>query len=399
MSRELTSEEIKELLSLKPDAITSKLLKSYFAVKMGSDNPRFSTNDTFTLIKGQYFNKENIKTTVGRYLFNLAALPDSYLNKYGYLNETLDADKLGDLESKLGNMVLNNEATTQDYIDYLNHGEFLAMGQAFYLLPSMNYEINNPIPEVIKRRDELFEKYKTEIAAGDPNIADMIEKELLDMAKTKLVSSKNPSYDFYMSKEFKFANNYKKSSILGGAFIHPSTKQIKISKSNYMDGMELSEYPMYSNLTIAGGYARGVSTQNGGYETKKLNSAMQATSLDEKGSNCGTTMTADLVLTDAVKKMFINRYIVENGKLVLLTDENIKSYVDKKIKLRSPMYCKGDRVCNICAGELFYKLNMPNAGLLTSTYSGILMNKSMKTIHDASIKFSKIDFSKYIQER
>lgn len=402
MARELTRQEIDEILKLKREDITSQLLKDYFAVYKGKDSSRFEPNDTFMLFKDQYYNKTNIKTTIGRYIFNLFVLPVVYLEHFGYFNEVLTGDSIGGIQKKLANLILEDKASPLDYHHYLDYGEFLGMNTAYYLLPSMNYEINTPIPKVIKRRDELFKQYEKELAAGDPNVTDKIEKELLDMAKEELVKSGNPSYDFFASKEFKFANNYKKSTIMGGAFIHPSTEKIVVSKANYADGIGLKDYPIFTNLTTAGAYARGVSTQDGGAETKRLNKSMQATTLDAAGSDCGTELGARVIITDKNKNMFKYRYIFDpsnSKKLIYLTADNLDSYVGKEIKLRSPLYCKGETVCSKCAGELFYKLDMPNAGLLTSTYSGILMNRSMKTMHDASIKFSKIDFEKFIKEK
>ena len=93
------------------------------------------------------------------------------------------------------------------------------------------------------------------------------------------------------------------------------------------------------------------------------------------------------------------RYIVDNGKLILLTEDNIKKYAGQEVNLRSPLFCKGKHICSKCAGELFYKIDIKNAGLLTSAFSGSLMNKSMKSMHDSSINIIKINFDKYIRER
>ena len=45
------------------------------------------------------------------------------------------------------------------------------------------------------------------------------------------------------------------------------------------------------------------------------------------------------------------------------------------------------------------KMGVKNVGLLTDTMAGTLMNKSMKKMHDASVKFSKIEIENYIQKR
>jgi len=400
-ARELTKEEKAELLKLKRSDITSKFLKDWFAVRPGQSEPRFEGNFTLTLLPGEspFYIKTATKTTIGRYIANLVFIPDKYIKKFGYVNFPLDTGGIGKIQSNLGLMLLDDELTVKEYIEYLDRGEWLGMNTAFFMLPSMNYKVNKPIDSVIKLRDELFDKYKKEIAEGDSNTADMIEKKVLGAAKEELISSKNPSYDYYASGEFKFANNYKKTSIMGGAVVDLMTNKLVITKGNYMDGISKEEYPIFTGLTVGGGYGRGVATQEGGYETKKLNLSLQSASIDEEDSDCGTELTANILLTDKNYKMFKERYIVENNRLVLLTGDNIKNYIGKVIHLRSPLYCKNPKYCRKCSGEILTKLDINNAGLLTSTYSGTLMNMSMKKIHDASVKFTKIDFTKFIQER
>ena len=89
--------------------------------------------------------------------------------------------------------------------------------------------------------------------------------------------------------------------------------------------------------------------------------------LDDYGSDCGTKRTLDVKLTNTIKKDYMYRYIVaDNGSLVLLTPENMDKYVGKTVKMRSPMMCVGEKICNHCAGDLFYKLGIKNAGLTAS---------------------------------
>jgi hypothetical protein len=263
----------------------------------------------------------------------------------------------------------------------------------------MDYDINVPLPEVIKRRDELFRQYADEIKKGDPNVADLIEKELLDMARKILKEKGSEAYDFFSSGEFNFENNYKKTSVFGGALENPYTKKLEILRSNYIDGISKDEFHHFANLTIVGGYSRNVETQKGGYETKKINNAVQGVSLDEPGSDCGTTQFLKVTMTDKQKKMFLHRYVLDGGKLVLTDEKNIKGYVGKEVQMRSPLFCKGDQICSKCAGEIFYKLGIRNAGLLSTTMSGNLMNMSMKKFHNTSIKFDKINVDNFVKER
>jgi hypothetical protein len=375
------------------------LLKDYFAATLKRKESRFNTFDTFTLPKNTLLNEDETETTVGRYIFNLYVLPLKYLKKFGYQNVVYDTGNIGEMEERLSYMVLQDELETKEFADYLDRAEWITMGTAYFLSPTMDYDINVPLPEVIKRRDELFRQYADEIKKGDPNVADLIEKELLDMARKILKEKGSEAYDFFSSGEFNFENNYKKTSVFGGALENPYTKKLEILRSNYIDGISKDEFHHFANLTIVGGYSRNVETQKGGYETKKINNAVQGVSLDEPGSDCGTTQFLKVTIADKQKKMFLHRYVLDGGKLVLTDEKNIKGYVGKEVQMRSPLFCKGDQICSKCAGEIFYKLGIRNAGLLSTTMSGNLMNMSMKKFHNTSIKFDKINVDNFVKER
>jgi len=79
----------------------------------------------------------------------------------------------------------------------------------------------------------------------------------------------------------------------------------------------------------------------------------------------------------------------------MLDGETIDKYVGKTVKMRSPMFCTDDKICNKCAGELFFKLGIENAGLTTTKATGVILNSSMKAFHDTSLKINKIDPFQY----
>lgn len=400
--RKLTPAEVREagFLEKEKSEITLEYIRDLFACRMGEKEARFNTYDKFILPPGKLHNENAIETTIGRYITNLVSLPKKYLEKYGYINKPFDADTLGSIEGQMSVMILDDEMTTKDYAEYLDNGEWLGMGTAYFLCPTMNYDINVPIKEVIEKRDELFEKYKDQVRRGENSAALEIEKEVLALAKKKIKEKNNEAYDFFESGVGKFGNNYKKTSIMAGAIQNPYTKQLDILKSNYIDGVDPKDFPKFSNLTIVGGYSRGVETQSSGYERKKIDNALQTIVLDDAGTDCGTMLTLKTIIPKKMKKLFLNRYVVTSDirNPILLTEKNIDEYVDKEVRLRSPMMCKSEHICNKCAGELFYKMGVKNAGLLNDTMAGVLMNASMKKFHDATVKFSEIEISDYIRK-
>ena len=90
--RQLTFSEAQEFLNLKHEDITATLLRSWFAANKNQDEPKYQTYDKIVLPKNHphCFNETEIVTTLGRFLFNFFALPDVYLKKHGYVNETIE---------------------------------------------------------------------------------------------------------------------------------------------------------------------------------------------------------------------------------------------------------------------------------------------------------------------
>ena len=137
---------------------------------------------------------------------------------------------------------------------------------------------------------------------------------------------------------------------------------------------------------------KAVGTKDSGYLAKQLLAAMQTERLDEPGTDCHTTRTVDLKLTASNIKDFKYRYIVENGKLIELTQEELTKRIGTTVKLRSPLFCL-DPVgsCNVCAGNMNYKLNNLNIGLGCSRVAETLKKLGMKKFHVSNLKSKQID--------
>lgn len=118
---------------------------------------------------------------------------------------------------------------------------------------------------------------------------------------------------------------------------------------------------------------------------------MQTEMLDVHGSDCGTKRTIEVTLSNRNSKDFEYRYIVEGSKLVCLTPENMPRYIGKTVHMRSPMYCLGDKTCNMCAGEMNYKLGILNIGLGCSKVATTLLRLGMKKFHISNLKSTQID--------
>ena len=141
---------------------------------------------------------------------------------------------------------------------------------------------------------------------------------------------------------------------------------------------------------------KAVGTQVAGYLSKQLTAAMQSVVLDVAGSDCGTKGSLKILFTPDLKNDLVYRYIVEGSKLVFIDDDNVDKYIGKEIKLRSPMYCIGKKLCNKCAGDMYYKLGLTNIGLTATKVSSSLLNLSQKSFHDSTVSSTKVDINKLV---
>lgn len=135
---------------------------------------------------------------------------------------------------------------------------------------------------------------------------------------------------------------------------------------------------------------KAVGTQVSGALSKELTAAFQDITIGDT-KDCGTELYLEFVLDKWIAKDILYRYIKDGSKLVLLTDQNINSYIGKKIKLRSIMFCKSKKVCKTCAGQMYEKLGIKNIGLTTTRVSSTLLNMNMKKFHDSTVSINPID--------
>lgn len=121
---------------------------------------------------------------------------------------------------------------------------------------------------------------------------------------------------------------------------------------------------------------------------------LQSEILGPKDSDCGSLGYLEIVIPKNTND-FVDRYIIEGNKLKVLSSDVIKSYVGKKVKMRSPMFCTrvGEKkcLCNKCAGDYYYKLNKENIGLVGSKVATTLTQLNLQKFHENLVKTHQID--------
>lgn len=377
-----------DILTIKPTEIETKTFKYLFG--MTKDGQRFKPNTPFILKKDQYLGlTSDVKTCMGNYMINRTLFNDNVVKIVGYVNKRFNSDTIEEVESKLAKALLNDKITVPDLIYYMDRIQFFGFSLSSAFAPSLTEKTVFMPESVFKEKARLIKENIANI--NDPMVSTDIQKQIIKKAK-EVIGKDDPGMDLYESgSKASFGNNFAKIFLMNGSMLDMETGDFKTSTSSYFEGVTKSEMDLYANAMVEGCYAKGVGTQQGGYLVKKYNAAFQSVVLDKPKTDCGTQKTLAVSLTKDNHKMFLYRYIKEGQKKVLIDEDNIKNYINKNIQLYDPLFCVGNKICNKCAGEIYYKLGIENIGLTASKVCSSIMNKSLKKFHDRSLKIHEVD--------
>lgn len=389
-----TSIAMKRILDADPNTLTKSFVEDLFGAHHDRATNRFvpanfQPTDPITLTKKDYpYVKDTTYSTLGLLVFNRYVLERCGAIQFlGYWNTPLEKKNLERLNVLVNNLVIADQLTTDDLANYIDSRDRMGFWCTSFLSVSITPALIRPMHNVNQRKKELFAQYDKEIHSDNPvnqiMAMNAIEKELMGMVRENL---KNDSgYDLYASGDGNLDNNYKTINVMRGAVMNNVTHRYDIVESSLMDGITKKDIPSFSNSITAAAYPSAVGTAEAGYMSKILMALLQSEHIDPNpDSDCGTTATIPLTITNKNKQYVLFRYINVGGKRVLTTMDNIDKFVGKTVQLYSPQCCKNDAICGKCAGRIFHNLNVTRVGLLTSQITQKLLNIKLKSKHDLS---------------
>ena len=386
---------VEKLIDRPAQAYTFDFLVDLFAYRKDGKSVKeraFAPNDIVYLKPNQYHNKEKIKTTIGRLVWNkimIDRVNPALWQYFEYQNETLTKSKYGKFENAVTLLLREDKIDTAIFRSYIDHRDWLGLQLHSIITVSFTEKTMKTPKEVKELRDELFKKYEKELSSGDIVTANKVEKQLVDKMIECL--GDDPGVDLYVSgARGDFNNHMKNLFIMRGGVLNPNTGKYEIMKSSFNEGLRKEDFTAAANSVVQGAYPKAVGTADSGYLAKQLMAGMQTEIVDEDGTDCKTTTTLELTLDASVASRFQQRYIQDGDKLVFLDNETTKKYIGKKIHLYSPMCCKRTRngkICEKCAGKQPSKF----VGLDSNKIGTILTNLNMKKFHDSTLRFNHLD--------
>ena len=392
-----------------PADVTSTNLQKVFSrtVKKEEDTiigvgpPPYYTSDEFILKNGILPNcTKDTKTTFGLYIFNLLCIVDAFDDVIPYINEAMTENNVKKLYQQISNLIIQSRITNEQFAKFIDNFIFLGY-KATLFSPGFSFEFVKNNPKIESKKKELVAEYKRKVEAGANPVStfvNVVEAPLLALAKEILKD--DPDWPYYERGGKPDINVILKESVICmGPVYDPVTGRFEIIESSLSSGVPKEKIDTFANILVASSYSRAVSTQDGGAKTKLIFSAMQSVKLAEdgkRGTDCQCGICVKKTITEYNCKDNIYRYIKENGKLVRLTHDNIKSYIGKTVAMRSPLFCNSKDYCNICVGDYYYELGVTNIGNTATKISSRLMNMALKQMHDSTVKVTVINPFDYI---
>lgn len=241
-------------------------------------------------------------------------------------------------------------------------------------------------PKIRQVRARLLKE--TEGRHHDPATISMIKSELEKIDRDWVKG--DDSEDYLIGKKNFSIVRMKTLCMHGEESAFGDGTNVTLIPTSLDEGLDLTHLPDYANSLREGSFNRGAQTAMGGEEVQYLIRVFQNHAITE--DDCGTILGLNREVPVVNGRSFVGYYIIEGGKTVALTDDNISKYVGKKVVLRSPMLCRteGAGYCAKCMGDSNAKFPL-SLGTQASDVGSMMLYIFMKKAHGTALRTTRFD--------
>lgn len=393
ISKEITNpNDIKEILALTHERASEKSLIMNWFADFGN-GPRFEPYDTIRIPKGLYGNKKKNSnefiTTIGLWVFNKSFI-EPLSDVLGYINKTITEDEYNNINNVLSYALLENKIAVDQLKDFIVQSQII-MSCASAICPSHTMDMLLITTKAEKKKKELEKENAEGLKNGDLSAVKNIEDGLINFAKEELKDSE--SADMYNSgARSSWGNNFKNMYLVKGS-IRKTDGTYDYVGSSYISGLKPEDFAKTNDSAVGGPYSRSQKTRYGGYNEKLFTRATQDIKVIPN-TDCGTKKTIKVHLTKKnIKNWMYSYYVSSNGSLIEITSDNMNKLIDKTVNMRFSSLCerKDSCICEKCAGTLFRRAGIENAGLVSMVMMSSVKNRAMKAFHDSTLSIVSVD--------
>lgn len=313
--------------------------------------------------KNKKYEYKNTLLSKERYLFN-QCLPENY----EVIDEPVDKKLLMRL---LNDIVLKYSPTkSMEVLDNIKNLGFMLSTENGYTL------------SIDDLYDEDFEHFAS-------NLSGNIVEDMQSLSSNKALHDKikKKPYHIFIESGARGSIEQLMQLIVSRAYVADANNKLRpnLIRGSLCTGLNQREFFESSWGTRKGLLDTALSTSSSGYLTRQLIYSTVNIELDHNIEDCNTTDFLELEVlirtpdgkideqkTEALAKNLVWRYVVgiDNKSTILVTKDNYKALIGRKIKLRSPIYCKSKHICKKCYGNISKILHSTQIGVIATQCIG-----------------------------
>lgn len=273
-----------------------------------------------------------------------------------------------------------------EYLRYTEACACILSGMTQIFTPGTTRKSLVTDPKIRQLREKLLVQYKDRL--HDPATISIIKGELSKMDREWVKG--DDSEDYLIGKKNFDIVRMKTLLMHGEESAFGDGTSVTLIPTSLDEGLNLKNLPDYANSLREGSFNRGAQTALGGEAVQYLIRVFQNHSITEE--DCGSILGIRRRIAANKADRYVGFYIIEQGKTVALTKENISRYVNKVVLLRSPQRCRtaGAGYCARCMGDM--NARFPNSlGGQASDMGSMMLYIFMGKAHGTALKTTRFD--------
>lgn len=316
-------------------------------------NTSLTTTPSQDIILGIYFltSPEYENPNEGFAIFN-ECLPDGYPEVREIVNEKKLLAILNDIKD---NYPEEETVKTLDAIKKVGF-KYATLRGCTMSLDDFGFPAADTIRENIYSKKDIREQLR---AANSPEVIEGLKDTF--------------PYAYMIESGARGSWDQAKQMILTRGFISNFEGQILPTpiKNSLVTGLTPREFFLSTNGCRKGLLDVALNTGTSGYLSRKLIFTCANLQIDKDLDDCGTTDCLTVhVNSERKARMLVGRNMMQGNDLIKITNDNCLEFVDKVIKIRSPILCKSAKLCKTCYGDLHEYINSRFVGIIAAQTLG-----------------------------
>lgn len=322
-------------------------------------------------------------TTVGRYIFNKIVPDKTYL-----IDGPIGKKDINKMITRCANQYYKK--SPEVYSTFVN--EIVRLGSYYYTLMPVSFSLDDlQIPQSIL-------KLKDKLKGATPEQAQIIITKMEKLLEDYLVENQLNFGIVGGGGGLKGGYSQLRQILICKGIISGYKGEITTVTDSYGSGMSAKDHFDTGYATRNGIADRVLNTADTGYLSRRIAYALQRVECDPTILDCGTRKTISVKVTKDVANRLDGRYVYNDDNKLELFDAD--KWMDKVVRLRTPVYCSTTKLCRHCYGELSLRNRTKNVGILAAQIMGERLSQvTMKQFHvGGSISVKLVDIRKELTQ-